>query len=201
MKLSWGLLIAILIIISFISLRSVFAISPGLISTPSGEIASGESTTRAPLKPISNIPIKKLPQTGSLYPITTENQFPLDSMIEENTALDIPKINIHTLLYQGQLLNQELLLEKGGVFEYQNIIYAHNSTGSFGQIKNLKPGDMIYKTVGKLVSSFVVVDIRWADENNTDILTTDPYTLLLITCDFTNPSLRVVVTAEKIPKN
>ena len=81
------------------------------------------------------------------------------------------------------------------------MIYAHNSTGSFGQIVNLKPGDMIYKTVSKSVSNFIVISVNWVDENNTSILTDNPNALLLVTCDFTNPHLRVVVIAEKIHEN
>ena len=201
MKLSWGLLVAVVVSICVLSIRSVFAIAPNNTSSRSGEIASGESTTRAPLRPIKNGQIERLPQTGVSVSITSDNKLFLKNILEEETTLDIPKINIHTFLYKGQLLEHELLLKNGKIFEYENMIYAHNSTGSFGQIVNLKPGDMIYKTVSKSVSNFIVISVNWVDENNTSILTDNPNALLLVTCDFTNPHLRVVVIAEKIHEN
>lgn len=199
MKLSWGLLIAVLVVVAFSSMRSVFAFATTPSATKSGEITSGESTARTHSQVLRDSlltpPVIKLPQTGST------SQSSSDNILEENTALDIPKINVHTLLYRGTMLGQELSLGKNEILEYSNIIYAHNSTGTFGQIVNLQPGDMVYKTVNKVVTSYVVLGSQLVDENYTGILANKPNTLFLITCDFTTPRLRVVVTAEKIPEN
>jgi LPXTG-site transpeptidase (sortase) family protein len=185
--------------------------------TGGGELASGESTSRSPavlgeesnlnpliegiLESFNNVlgaQTKKLPKTGESASPEGHAKLPSGNTLELNVALDIPKINVHTLLHTGRLLGEELLIGNREVLEYGNIIYAHNSTGSFGKLVELNKGDMIYKTIDQTVHGFVVTDIARVNEYNTGAILKDNRALTLITCDFADNSIRIVVTAQKI---
>lgn len=183
-----------------------------------GEIGSGESTSRAPsvlgeesnynpliegikrsFGKVLGAKTAKLPTTGMAVAFgNNDEQVPSGNVRKADTVLDIPKLHLFQPLYTGEIFGEELILGKDEILSYANMIYAHNSTGAFGDIVNLVPGDMVYKTIGGVTTGYTVIEKMWKYEGDIGLLEEDTNLVYLVTCDYTNPQVRVIVIAKKI---
>lgn len=140
--------------------------------------------------------ISSLPNTGD-DDNSSDTKLPSGNSPKEKTSLSISKIGIEEApIYQASILGDQLLTGDDEILELnQNIFYGHNNPENLGLIRKLDKGDIVIKTEGDQVLKYQVFSVARVSQTRIENLEIENGQMVLITCDFWDPSLRLIVKA------
>ena len=139
-----------------------------------------------------------LPKTGKGEETHEVGSF----MLKKHSYLLISELDLIKPLYVGSLRNNTFVVGKGLVSDINTdttrVMYGHNSSDVFGSIHTLTKGKTIKVYENGETTAYSVTSVKRVSYENVKALQSGKDTLLLITCDLTDASVRVIVTAKKI---
>ena len=148
------------------------------------------------------------------YPTTVNNNettlgVPVESKTKENetlnalATLEIPSINFKDIVIEGT--TQDALAQGIGLFEHSSILQGnvclagHNTTRFFGNLKNVKEGDIIKCSSCLGNREYEITTIKQIEETDWSMLEdTEDNRITIITCVKNQPTLRLCVQGIEI---
>lgn len=139
----------------------------------------------------------KMPKTS---PNDISDNLPTGGKEIANASLFIPSLGLNKKLYKGERLGNDWLLGDKEIYENKtkdvHMIYGHNISDVFDELRYLKSGDTIIRNEGDRQDVYRVVSI--ARISQTSLKSLDYSGLTLVTCDPWKDGLRLIVKAEKL---
>ncbi|MCL4384323.1 sortase [Patescibacteria group bacterium] len=144
----------------------------------------------------------QLPYTGTSD--ASPEKLPSNNLRQIGLSLAIPKLSFLAPIYQAVELGDQYLVGDKEVLEKEvngaYFLYGHNSPDVFGRLNHLTVGDTLVRSAFGQEVTYRVTGIRWVSQYNQEVLShLVPGSLVLVSCDPNNLSLRIVINA--VPTN
>lgn len=132
----------------------------------------------------------------------SDDKLPSGNTLDEAHSISISKIGVDQAVYLPQKIGDELVVGQHEVLyttlNHAQFYYGHNATDVFGGLYKLNTGDKLSVTKNGKVQNYVITKTDFVKKDNVDAVKADSDQVILMTCSYTQPDYRILVTASLI---
>ncbi|MFZ2152450.1 MAG: sortase [Microgenomates group bacterium] len=132
--------------------------------------------------------------------VYSTEKLPSGNTLDETKSISIPKIGITQAIYHPQKIGDDLTVGHREVLKTSlngaTVYYGHNGYDVFGSLYLLRVGDAIKLHSSGTVSNYSVTSTQFVHKSNVEAIKSQGDQIVLVTCSFTQPDYRIIVTAS-----